>query len=121
MAVIELDLNSAGNAAPAVVGDEVVVSLDETPTSGYRWALEAFDEAVVAPLEDAFTPPEPGLLGGAGRHRFRFAVISPGQASLRLVLRRPWDTGSVAETFETTIDASLAPPSEPDDEDAIED
>ena len=80
MAVIEIDLSSAGNAAPAVVGDEVVVSLDETPTSGYRWALEAFDEAVVAPLEDAFTPPEPGLLGGAGQHRFRFAVVSPGQA-----------------------------------------
>ena len=107
MAVIELDLNSAGQTQSAVVGDEVVVVLDETPTSGYRWAPEAFDDAILAALDDAFTPPEPGLLGASGRHRFRFAIVGPGQTALRLVVRRPWDAAAVAETFETTIDAAL--------------
>jgi len=113
MAVIELDRNSAGQTAAAVVGDEVVVTLDETPTSGYRWVLETIDQAVLSPLDDAFTPPAPGLLGGAGQHRFRFAVIGPGQTALRLGLRRPWDPAAIGDVFESTIDAALAAEGEP--------
>ena len=88
-------------------------------TSGYRWVPEALDDAILAALDDAFTPPEPGLLGASGRHRFRFAIVGPGQTALRLVLRRPWDAAAVAETFETTIDAAFALRAEGGDEDAL--
>ena len=108
MAVIELDLNSAGKTQRRQSwATRWSSALDETPTSGYRWALEALDEAILAALDDAFTPPEPGLLGGSGRHRFRFAD------------RRSWPGRAAAGastalgcrvrggTFETTIDAAL--------------
>jgi hypothetical protein len=45
-----------------------------------------------------------------------FVVVGPGQTALRLALRRPWAPESVAERFETTIDASLGASSEPAEE-----
>ena len=108
MASIELDLSSAGQTTPATVGDEVVLTLAETPTSGYRWALEPFDETILAPLDDSFTPPEPGPLGASGQHRFRFTVVGPGLATIGLSLRRPWEPDVSASSFQTAIEASVA-------------
>jgi inhibitor of cysteine peptidase len=106
MAEIELDAANADGSQAANVGDQLVLDLDETPTSGYRWAVDDFDEAILALLDDWFVPPEPGLLGAPGHHRFRFAVVGPGAATLNLVCRRSWDLESAVERFATTIEAS---------------
>jgi predicted secreted protein len=106
MAEIELDAANADGSQTANVGDQLVLDLEETPTSGYRWVVVDFDEAVLALLDDWFVPPEPGLLGAPGHHRFRFAVVGPGAATLNLVCRRSWDPDSVAGTYATTIESS---------------
>ncbi len=105
MATIELSQGDNGGTRTAAVGDEVEVALEETATSGYRWRVESFDPAILQAADDDFTPPEPGTSGGTGQHRFRFSVVGPGTNLLRLTLIRAWDPGSVAESFETTIDA----------------
>jgi inhibitor of cysteine peptidase len=105
MAEIEIGLAEAGTSQEVTVGDELVVALDETPTSGYRWALDAFDDSILAAQGNAYVPPEGGRLGASGQHRFRFTVVGPGSTALNLVRRRSWEPDSVAETFGTTIRA----------------
>jgi inhibitor of cysteine peptidase len=108
MAEIELDEADAGTTREVAVGDELVVILDEIPTSGYRWAFESFDNSILAARDDSFEPPEPGRLGAFGRHRFRFAVVGAGSTALTLARRRSWDAEAAAERFEARIEASPA-------------
>jgi inhibitor of cysteine peptidase len=109
MAEIELGSADAGQTRTAAEGDEIVVALDETPTSGYRWSVDSFDSAVLESVDDVYDAPEPGRVGGAGSHRFRFRVIGSGTSPIRLGLARAWDADSTSETYETTIDAGPAP------------
>lgn len=106
MAEIDLDLTNTGERAAAAIGDEVVVTLDETPTSGYRWVLDSFDEAILAPLDSEFVPPAGDRLGSQGARRFRFTVVGTGRTGLSLVNRRPWEPGANERRFEATIEAT---------------
>jgi inhibitor of cysteine peptidase len=108
MALIELDQDDDGSTCSAAVGDEVLVTLAETPTSGYRWALEPFDNTILAALDDAYSAPESGRLGAPATHRFRFAVVGPGRAGLSVTLRRRWEANTAGESFQATIVASRA-------------
>jgi inhibitor of cysteine peptidase len=113
MAEIDLDPTKTDQRAAATIGDEVVVTLDETPTSGYRWVIDGFDEAILAPLESTFLPPTGDRLGAPGARRFRFAVVGTGSAGLSLVNRRTWDPDADDRRFEATIDATGGGPSAP--------
>ena len=106
MASIDLNEDSDGSTCPAAVGDEITLTLDETPTSGYRWAVDSIDLALLEPSADEYEPPDPGRLGGKGSHRWTFRVVGPGTTVLRLVLKRAWDADSAVSSFEATIDAS---------------
>lgn len=107
MAEINLDKGDAGRAHSASPGDVVVIRLDETPTSGYRWHLDAFDPAVLKPVGDAFLPPTAAGMGGSGIRELRFAVVGARAGDVRLALRRPWEAASSAvDRFEATIDAT---------------
>jgi predicted secreted protein len=108
MTEIGLDQTDAGRARVAAPGNTVVVALAETPTSGYRWVVDAFEPAVLAAVGDEYTPSS-SALGGGGVHRFRFEVVGTGSSPVRLILRRPWDPDSIVDTFETTVDATGGP------------
>jgi inhibitor of cysteine peptidase len=101
---IDLGVDDAGATRSAAVGDQVIVTLAETPTSGYRWVIEPPEASVLESAGDEFRPPETRALGAAGVRRWTFRVVGPGTASLRLVLRRAWDPSSTVDTWETTLD-----------------
>jgi inhibitor of cysteine peptidase len=104
---IHLDTAAAGLAISTSPADRLIVRLDETPTSGYRWEVEALDPAVLEPAGDEFIPAADGAFGAGGTREFRFGVVGPGSTSLRLVRRRPWEPSeAAAETFEATIDST---------------
>lgn len=103
MARLDLTEESAGRSYPVAPGDLVVVRLAETPSSGYRWHLEAVDATVLAPAGDVFRPDRAGL-GGIGTRRFRFTAAGPGRVTVRLALRRGWEAGeSATRRFEAAI------------------
>lgn len=107
MAEINLDKGDAGRAHSASPGDTVVIRLPETPTSGYRWQVDAFDPAVLKPAGDAFLPPAGPGMGGRGIRELRFAVVGRYASGVKLALRRPWEgESSAVERFEATIDAT---------------
>jgi inhibitor of cysteine peptidase len=106
MVQMELDQDDDGSTCSAAVGDEILLTLAETPTSGYRWAPAPFDETILASVDDAYSAAESARLGASGTRRFRFAVVGPGRARLTVTLRRSWEPDTAAESFQATIVAS---------------
>ncbi len=103
MADVSLTADDADGTRSARVGDTVVVSLPESPTSGYRWGVEELPP-VLAPAGDEFVPAPASELGGGGTRVLRFGARSPGEG--RIVLRRwrSWEgEDSVVERFDATL------------------
>jgi inhibitor of cysteine peptidase len=103
MADIPLSGADSGRACSARRGDVLVVSLDESPTTGYRWDVEHLPE-VLAPGGSEFIEAPGGGLGGGGTRVLRFEARSDGEGVLALRRWRSWEgEGSVAERFTTTV------------------
>ncbi|MFB9236570.1 protease inhibitor I42 family protein [Plantactinospora siamensis] len=103
MAELRLDRDAAGGIHRAAPEDIVLIVLPETPTSGYRWALDAYDPQVLRLDGDDYAAGDGTGRGGGGERRFRFAALSPGSTPVRLARRRDWAGSTGAERFETTV------------------
>jgi inhibitor of cysteine peptidase len=85
--------------------DVVVIKLQENPTTGYRWAVEAIDDDVLK-LEgsDFSAAPDTGV-GGGGQRTFTFTPRKAGATGrVRLKLAREWEADrSGIDHYELTI------------------
>lgn len=101
---MELTKQDSGGRAAARVGEAIVVTLPENPTTGYRWAADV-DTAQLQLADDQFegsTTPR----GAGGTRRLTFTASGPGTVHLRLVKKRSWEKEGV-EHFE--VDLEVAP------------
>jgi inhibitor of cysteine peptidase len=85
-------------------GSEVVIRLEETPTTGYVWALDQTDDKVL-PLQSSDFSPTPGAgVGAGGTRTFTFTAGQPGTAHLQLKLWREWQGDpSTIERYDVDI------------------
>ena len=104
MSVLKLSREDNGKLIKPRQGDVIIVSLQETPTTGYRWAVDNIDEKIVELQKDGFRiAPEAGI-GGSGTRTFTFRAIKVGSVNLKLKLRREWlGDASIIERFSLTI------------------
>jgi predicted secreted protein len=94
----------APGACDADVDEPVVISLEETPTTGYQW--EVVDPpADVEVDETRFDPPTSPAPGAAGRRVITVRATAPGAHRLRVQRRRAWEPAA-AETLEVVVNAS---------------
>jgi len=73
-------------------GQELIVTLETNPTSGYRWSVTRTAEPVLAPVGEATstTRASDGRPGGSGGvTTFRFRAVTTGTALLAFAYRRP--------------------------------
>lgn len=88
-------------------GQELVVSLEGNPTTGFSWAVIGVDEAVLAPVgEPEYTPAstDSTLVGGGGTFSLRFEAVGEGETTLELGYARSWETGVEPEdTFTVAV------------------
>jgi inhibitor of cysteine peptidase len=90
-------------------------TLPENPTTGYVWRLDTAksrNEGVVALDDLGFVAPprpkpgSPPIVGAPGVHKWSVTGLAPGEASLILLLERPWEKNAApAETRE--VDARV--------------
>ena len=82
-----------GETASLRRGEEVLLSLPENPTTGYRWAFvtEGLDLA-----EDSYLGQAESAAGAGGTRRVRLVANRPGAASLSATLQRSWEGPSRA-------------------------
>jgi predicted secreted protein len=95
-----------GREALAKVGDMLVVQLNETPTTGFRWTLGAIDGNILELTSDTFQPGARAAVGGGGRRVFRFAVKGRGKALVALKLIRSWESARPKARLEVRVNAS---------------
>ncbi|HXH39670.1 MAG TPA: protease inhibitor I42 family protein [Thermoanaerobaculia bacterium] len=72
------------------LSEEVVLELEENPSTGYRWTIETTGESVEQ-LASTFTPSPSAGIGGGGRRVVRFLASRPGTTTIRAALRRTWE------------------------------
>ncbi|MBN1507849.1 MAG: protease inhibitor I42 family protein, partial [Sedimentisphaerales bacterium] len=70
---------------------------ESNPSTGYRWEWVDHQDSIVEQMGQAqFKPRETGdppLVGAGGWESFDFKAVHPGQMTLTLVYRRPWEEG----------------------------
>jgi inhibitor of cysteine peptidase len=88
---VELTRADADSEQSAIVGEEIIVRLEETPTTGYRWQPETEGLEL---LEDRYDPPS-GAQGGTGYRILRYRATTAGSAEVQAVERRPWESSAV--------------------------
>ena len=94
-----------------LVGDEVLLSLEETPSTGYRWLPELSDGVSIH--GDEFVEPiglsaeEP--VGGAGRRHLHVAVDEPLLSRAHFSLRREWESQEPVAAVDVALDSKVRP------------
>jgi inhibitor of cysteine peptidase len=88
------------------IGDELVVSLEGNPTTGFDWELVAPVTPELAQIERTFTP-QSTLIGAGGTVRYRFRAAAPGTAALRLAYRRSFESVPPLRSF--GVDLTVRP------------
>lgn len=71
---------------------QVVIELDENPSTGHQWYLQSWDPAVLKPKSTQFLRADTGLLGAPGKKQFVFETVShsmPLYTTVKLVLLSP--------------------------------
>lgn len=94
-----------------LVGDELLVELEETPSSGFRWHV--WTDEGIAVERDAFAVAEADqeerVVGGSGRRTLHFLVNKPSSSRVQLELLRPWDQTSILKEIAVEVDAEPRP------------
>jgi inhibitor of cysteine peptidase len=103
MSSLVLTEKDKGKAITVHQGDQIVINLQENPTTGYRWAVDKIDNAII-PDQVGYTQSPSGSIGSGGRRSFAFEAKGLGTAHLQLKLWREWEgDASIIDRFDVTI------------------
>lgn len=96
MTVWQLSEADSGRKVTLAPGDQVVITLSEKPTTGYRWEVTSPLPDVVTLVESHYSPKPTGGVGAGGARRVGFRATAVGVTTIVLACRRPWEPD---ETF----------------------
>jgi inhibitor of cysteine peptidase len=100
---ITLHASDNGTDVALKRGQDLVISLEGNPTTGYTWEAVAYDEGVLRQVgQPAFTP-ESDAVGAPGRQILRFEAGGAGQTTLQLVYHRPWEDADPEREFSVEV------------------
>ena len=88
------------------VGGDAVLQLPENASTGYRWAVDSADTALVEVKEgDSLSTSK--AVGAGGEAQFQIEAKASGTAHVKLKRWRPWEgDSSVVERYEVTFEIS---------------
>jgi inhibitor of cysteine peptidase len=103
VADIELTMRDRDRTVPVGIGERVVLSLPENPTTGVRWSVPASDALEL--VADENRPSGEGI-GAGGMRVLTFRPKRPGRIRVRLLRQQAWESEETADaTFEIELDA----------------
>ena len=72
------------------------VSVDENPTTGYRWNQKIADESIVKLAKDDYIAPQSnGMVGAGGTRAFTYTAVAPGKTTIVLNYERSWEKSPI--------------------------
>ncbi|MBE3039303.1 MAG: protease inhibitor I42 family protein [Chloroflexi bacterium] len=94
-----------GSQVEVKVGEQIFITLDGNPSTGYTWESKDLDTTMFEQVGDpAFSSSNPDLIGSGGTLTLTFKALKAGTAALTLVYHRPWETGvDPIDTFAVTV------------------
>lgn len=104
-ATYQLTAADSGSALQAAVGDEIVITLEANPTTGYSWQLApGLDPSVVAFGSESYQQQsaEPAMVGVGGTDTWTFDAVGEGTTTIPLAYVRSGDPVA-AESFTVTV------------------
>jgi predicted secreted protein len=106
-----LDESDNGTAVSVKVGSTIKVVLTGNPTTGYGWtpALSEADAKILQQQGDPEYVPDSNLIGAGGTYTFTFLAIATGDAQLKLVYLRPWESVPPLKTFSVSVKVEKQP------------
>ena len=87
------------------IGQDLVISLEGNPSTGYTWEVAAVDESILRQVGEVEFEPESDLVGAPGEMILRFQAVEPGRTQLALVYWRPWEKEPL-ETYSITVNVA---------------
>ena len=100
-----LSYEDNGKSIETLVGSELIVHLEESPTTGYVWINKTVADALTLKNTE-FSAALVGMLGGTGCRTLSFVVSKTGTSTLLLKQMREWEgESSVIKEFSVTIHA----------------
>jgi predicted secreted protein len=84
------------------VGEELVLRLEENPTTGFRWRPADLPEGLIV-ADDGFVPPTQARPGQGGVHTFRVRPTAPGDYRVAMALGRSWGAEAPHRSLEFTV------------------
>jgi predicted secreted protein len=87
------------------VGEELVLRLEENPTTGFRWQPADLPDGVTV-VDDGFVPPTAARPGQGGVHTFRVRPTAPGDYRVAIALARSWRAAAPDRSLEFTVRVS---------------
>ena len=110
-APLELTAEDDGTTHAMVVGQEIVITMQGSPGTGYSWYDET--QSAVVELQNGegpegkgipAKPDQPVRMGGGAKYRAVFKAIKPGEGAITLEYKRIWETNKApAETVVINI------------------
>lgn len=103
---ISLTLVDSGKSVTVRQNDQITVTLDGNPSTGYGWTVAAGTGTILLQEgEPKYTPTStsPMTTGSGGSYLFTFKAAQQGTATLKLIYAQPWNNNLPAQTFEVTV------------------
>ncbi|KAH3732951.1 hypothetical protein Pelo_16217 [Pelomyxa schiedti] len=79
-----------------------VIRLPANPTTGFNWAVEQCDAAILE-LTNEFEPPPRTLCGAGGIAVIKLRPLTPGTTQVRLGYKRSWEHHPASKVFTVTV------------------
>jgi inhibitor of cysteine peptidase len=101
---VNLTASDNGQKITLFAGQELVIQLPGSPSTGYTWEAKDLDASMFQQVGGpVFAASNSNLVGSGGTLTLTFRVLKTGHAALTLVYHRSWET-SVApqQTFSIT-------------------
>jgi inhibitor of cysteine peptidase len=94
-----------GSQVEVTVGQQILITLDGNPSTGYSWEVKDLDTSLLEQVGEAeFESSAPSLLGSGGTLTLTFKALQTGTTMLTLVYHRPWETEvAPLDTFSVTV------------------
>ncbi|MCW1967555.1 MAG: protease inhibitor I42 family protein [Anaerolineae bacterium] len=107
---VNVSAAEAGQTVTIRANDQLVLTLEGNPTTGYVWAVAPDSTKLLKQIgQYEYVAANSGMVGSGGQFVFRFGVTGTGTGKLKLIYHRPFETGvAPIKTFEVNINAIAA-------------
>ena len=105
----KVEVNDAmnGQSVSLKAGDQLVISLESNPTTGFDWELLTLDESVLKLVGEPAFKTDSKLVGASGVKTYTFEAQGSGTAAIKLIYHRSWETDVPPEKeFNLSIDVN---------------